>query len=179
MLIENHQSILVGVDLQPKLLKAMKTDPTKNTHSLAKAAGILNIPTVFTEQYPQGLGHTADSLQEFVSEPASKPIAKTCFSAVKSPPFIKRIRELNKNHFILCGVEAHICILQTALGLKSQGNVFVVVDAVASINKHDYKFALRRMEQAGIGLVTTQMVLFEWLNDATHPQFKQVRNLIF
>ena len=173
MLIESRQTILVGVDLQPKLLGAMKHDPVPAATKLAKGAKILDIPAIFTEQYPKGLGNTVEPLKPY----ASNPIEKTCFSAARSPQFLKHIRLLKRSQFVLCGVEAHICILQTALDLLGQGDVFVAIGAISSISKRDYKIALRRMEQAGVKLVTTQMVLFEWLKDASHPNFKEIQKL--
>ena len=150
----------------------------RNALILAQAAQSLSVPTLATEQYPVGLGHTAPEIAALCSES----LEKTTFGACGTPAFLEALQRLAPGGaptLLISGCEAHVCVLQTALQLHAQGfDVRVVVDAVGSrsaISKHT---ALERMRAAGIGLVTTEMVLFEWLRDAKHPQFRALSKLI-
>ena len=176
-LAQSEQSILVLVDIQPRLMSAM-ADNTVLKHSkiLATAAQDLNIPIIATEQYPQGLGSIEAELATHISDEA---LAKTCFSCTDLPEFMTQLKASKKQHIILTGVEAHICVLQTALNLQSQGfHVFVVADAVSSRSQENKDNALQRMQQAGVIVTNTESVLFEWLADATHPEFRTLSKLI-
>ena len=176
MLINSRESCLIVIDVQSKLLPAMENaDITlANIKLLAQAASILQLPGIFTEQYPKGLGATVESLRPFIG----KCVEKTCFSAAGSNEFLAELRELtNKKQFIICGIEAHVCVLQTALDLGGEGDAFVVADAVASRKDANRQLALRSLGGRA-RVVAAEMVLFEWLRDASHPNFKQISALV-
>jgi nicotinamidase-related amidase len=174
------QSQLVIVDMQVKLASAMPADAlkivTKNCEILAQAAALLNIPTVLTEQYPQGLGATLPEIKQHF--PHIKPIAKTAFSACGEPKFNQQLQREN-SHIILAGMEAHICVLQTALDLiQAAKTVFVVEDAILSRTPANKANAIARLQQAGAVITNTESVIFEWLGNANHEAFKTLSKLI-
>jgi nicotinamidase-related amidase len=175
-----HTSQLVLVDLQTRLLQAMsdRNNLLRHCEILIKAARTLSVPLLATEQYPQGLGHTDPLLVEALP-PDVAPVDKTCFSCCGADRFTTELNELNREQVILVGIEAHVCVLQTALDLVQQGKtVFVVADATDSRSSNNKQLALERMRQAGIIITSTESVLFEWLRDARHEQFKNVTALI-
>jgi nicotinamidase-related amidase len=173
-------SQLVMVDMQEKLANAMPADAlkivTKNCEILAQAAALLNIPTVLTEQYPQGLGATLPEIKQHF--PDIKPIAKTAFSACGEPKFNQQLQREN-SHIILAGMESHICVLQTALDLiEASKTVFVVGDAILSRTPANKANAIARLQQAGAVITNTESVIFEWLGNANHEAFKTLSKLI-
>ena len=181
-------SQLVIVDMQEKLASVMTADElksaAKNCGILAQAASLLNIPTVLTEQYPQGLGSTLPEIKQHL--PHIKVIAKTAFSACDEPKFNQQLQRENSQVF-LAGMEAHICVLQTALDLialttssdiKPAKQIFVVEDAILSRNPANKANAIARLRDAGCIVTNTESVVFEWLCDASHPAFKTISALI-
>lgn len=173
-------SELVIIDMQQKLAPAMPQDvmqaTVKNCGILAQAATLLGVPTVLTEQYPQGLGETLPEILAHAT--SSKVIAKTAFSACAEPKFVQQLQR-DKTDVVLAGMEAHICVLQTALDLQKLGkNVFVVEDAVISRDLNNKVNALARLRAAGCVITNTESVLFEWLGDAKHDAFKALSKLI-
>lgn len=173
--IKSNQCALLIIDVQFRLMPAIEQAEHVITTcgTLIKAATLLDVPVLATEQYPQGLGQTVDGLL-----PSGVPVVeKTTFDACKTPDFLERLA-LHKD-IVIAGCEAHVCVLQTALSLIRHGkSVYVVVDAVGSRMTQSREIALRRMEAAGVQLVTMEMVLFEWLVDAKHTSFKQVHALL-
>ncbi len=173
-------SQLVIVDMQEKLAGVMPADTlknfTKNCSILAQAASLLNVPTVLTEQYPQGLGTTLPEIKQHLAH--SKVIAKTTFSASAEPKFNQQLQREN-SQIILAGMEAHICVLQTALDLlQANKQVFVVEDAILSRNPANKANAIARLRDAGCIITNTESVIFEWLGNASHPAFKTISALI-
>ena len=173
-------SQLVIVDMQVKLALAMPADvmqqATKNCSILAQAAMLLNVPTVLTEQYPQGLGATLPEIMQQLSN--TKAIAKTTFSACGEPKFNQQLQREN-SQIILVGMEAHICVLQTALDLlQASKQVFVVEDAILSRTPANKANAIARLQQAGAVITNTESVIFEWLGNANHEAFKTLSKLI-
>ena len=179
--IEN--SALVIIDIQEKLVLAAKDgdEVAQNTAKLVETANILNIPTIVTEQYPKGLGSTVDIVKNVFSD-STPTIEKTSFSAMLEPDFANRIAELKNrgiNQIVLCGIETHICVLQTAYDLISQGfEIYIVKDACASRNKNEYKAGLDLLKQYGAKITCVEIALFEWLKTSKHPKFKEVQALI-
>ena len=178
-------SQLVMIDMQVKLAPAMPKDAmqsiVKNCGILVQAANLLTVPIILTEQYPQGLGETLPEITQYLAN--NKPVIKTAFSACGEPKFKQQLQR-DKSQVILAGMEAHICVLQTALDLMQAGKtVFVVEDAVISrgnanqisANKAN---AIARMRDAGCIITNTESVLFEWLGDAKHEAAKAIFNLI-
>jgi len=147
-------------------------DVVAGAAKLVQAAGILDLPVTVTEQYPKGLGPTtaAVGLPEEVTR-----LEKTVFSACRAEGFQLHGRQ----QVVLCGIEAHVCVAQTALDLLEQGiEVHVVTDAVGSRHKRDRKVGLRRLEQAGCVLTTVEMVLLELCERAGTPEFKDIQRII-
>lgn len=175
--LTSRDGALLIVDLQEKLLAVMPQAglTISNAVRLLEAAKRLDIPIAATEQYPRGLGRTVAPILEQLPEP---PREKQTFHAV-SPGLLEDLRRRKVRHVTLTGAEAHVCVLQTALELIGSGlTVQVAADAVASRQSFDWKHALRRLEQAGAVVSTTEAILFEWLETADHPEFKFISKLV-
>lgn len=169
-------SQVLVVDMQERLLPAMADgeEALRNAAILMQAAAILSVPVTLSEQYPQGLGRTVAELQGLA--PPGSVFEKLEFSCLSNPAL--RARLLGRT-LILAGVEAHVCVLQTALAAVDSGQgVAVVVDAVASRRPASRDAALRRLEKAGVQLVTTEMAVFEWLGTKASPAFKEISRLV-
>ena len=176
-LAARHLSQLVVIDVQEKLAAAMPADAlqalVKNCGILLQAASLLEIPVLHTEQYPRGLGHTLSAL----AVPGTA-IEKTTFSCCAEPKFCRQLTG-DRPQVILAGMEAHICVLQTALALQADGRqVFVVEDAVLSRNAGNKANALSRLRHAGVVVTNTESVVFEWLGKAEGEAFKQISRLV-
>lgn len=178
-LCDPRDSQLVVIDIQERLSAAMdekvRAQVVRNTGILLEAAGRLEIPVTITEQYPKGLGTTVSELAGQLPEESSR-LEKTCFSGCAAGDFEA---SLSHRQVVLTGMESHVCVLQTALELHALGRqVFVVEDALCSRRKASHKNALSRMRQAGVVVSNTESVIFEWLRDAQHEQFKALSRLI-
>lgn len=181
MLCNQSHSQLVIIDMQSRLLNTMQQDEraavVKNARILIEAADILHVPALITEQYPKGLGRTDSVLTDVVCQPEI--VEKTCFSSVASSEFRNRIDKLSLPQFVLCGIEAHICVLQTAIELIDQGKeVFVVEDAVCSRSSLNKQNALQRIRQSGGIITNMESVLFEWMKGASHEHFKKISSFV-
>jgi len=175
--IEN--SCLVVVDIQGKLARLMhnKEDLFKNICILIKAAKILDIPILWCQQVPDVLGPTVPAIAELLTN--NTPINKTSFSCCGKETFNKKLSELNRNQVLLCGIETHVCVYQTAVDLlKKEKEPHLIADAVSSRTLENKKIALEKMVTLGINITSTEMVLFELLRTAEHPQFKHIAKLI-
>ena len=171
-------SVVVVVDVQDKLLAKVPTGPTlvRNAGFILDAANLLDVPAVATEQYPKGLGPTTAEIARRLTG-AVPP--KTAFSCCGAAGFLHSLRELGRPNVVLVGMETHVCVLHTALDLLEAGfTIFVPVDAVASRHAIDHDTALRRLERTGVVPTTAEAVAFEWVGDASHPQFKAVSRLV-
>lgn len=173
-------SQFIVIDMQTKLTTAMPQDALactiKNTGILVQAAALLEVTTIITEQYPTGLGHTVPELLALL--PDVTPVEKLTFSCLSEPKFS---RQLTSDHsqVILAGMEAHICVLQTALDLIATGKqVFVAEDAVISRSASNKSNALARMRDAGCIISNTESIVFEWLGKAGGDAFKTISKLI-
>ena len=179
MLIDRRHSCLLIVDVQEKLAPAM-ADPAsviRNAAILMQAATRLEIPLVLSEQYPQGLGTTVPELCALAPERAR--IAKLSFSCASDPGLLQRVKDAQRSLIVIAGLEAHVCVLQSALGFRQAGyQVVVVGDAVSSRAPANRDAALQRLRENGVEVATTEMVLFEWLGQAGTPEFKDLTRLI-
>jgi nicotinamidase-related amidase len=179
MLIERDRSCLLVVDVQEKLAPAM-TDPAgviRNAGILMQAAARLGVPLVISEQYPQGLGHTVPELRSLVPDLA--PVAKLSFSCAADPGLWQRVKGAQRSLLVIAGLEAHVCVLQSALGFRQAGyQVVVVADAISSRAPASREAALQRLRENGVEVATTEMVLFEWLGQAGTPEFRELSKLI-
>ena len=141
---------------------------------LAQAARLLDVPVRATEQYPAGLGPTVQPLAPY----PEAVLAKTMFSALDDPDF-PALLPVGSAEIVVAGCEAHVCVLQTVLGLLAEGHrVVVVADATASRDPADKDLAIDRARQHGAEIVSSEMVLFEWLRDSRHPRFREVQQLL-
>ncbi|MGZ8299593.1 MAG: isochorismatase family protein [Rhodoplanes sp.] len=169
-------STLLMIDFQPKLMRAIDDAATAigNAGRLLGAAQMLGVPVLFTEQNVKGLGATVPEL----SSRANGPVAhKMTFDACRAAGFADMLAD--RPEVIVTGCEAHVCVLQTALGLLDAGRrVYVVRDAIGSRRAESKEAAIRRMERHGADIVTTEMVVFEWLETAEHPRFRAAAALI-
>lgn len=168
------------VDVQDKLCGAMEPEAlqavVKNYSILLQAAKLLEIPVIYTEQVPAKLGATLPQLLSWLS-PATR-VEKSCFSCCEESAFCALLTE-SRPQVVLAGMEAHICIVQTALQLQQLGRqVFVVEDAVISRNPANKANALDRLRQAGIVVSNTESVIFEWLEVAEGEIFRQLSRLV-
>lgn len=174
MLIAADKSRLLIIDVQEKLAPTIHEGERviANCAWLAKLAHKLEVPVVASEQYPKGLGPTVPQLKALV---ASDGIAhKVHFSCVAAD-CLKDLPGAERNQIIVAGMEAHVCVLQTAFDLHHAGHeVFVVADAISSRSPHDAALGIERMRGAGIPIVTREMVFFEWLRQAGTQRFKEL-----
>ncbi|MBN1362246.1 MAG: hydrolase [Sedimentisphaerales bacterium] len=170
---------LVVVDVQGKLAQLMvdKTTLFENIRILIQAAKILDIPILWCQQVPNALGPTALEIAELLAD--AEPIDKACFSCWGAEPFRERLQATGRKQVLLCGIETHVCIYQTALDLLTQDyRPTVVADAVSSRSLENRQIALMRLTAEGIDIASTEMVLFELLQSAEHPQFKAIARLV-
>jgi nicotinamidase-related amidase len=178
-MLQIHNCCLIVVDVQGKLAQLMydKHVLFKNIQILIKAAKILDIPVLWCQQCPDSLGPTVPEIAQLLA--ADEPINKAAFSCCGSREFNTRLNELARQQLLLCGIEAHVCIYQTAVDLLRKGfNVDVIADAVSSRTAENKQIALSRMAGQGVNISCTEMALFELLKTAEHPQFKQIAKLI-
>lgn len=168
--------MLLLIDLQQRLVPAIHDNEAMVARSarLAEAARLLDVPVRATEQYPAGLGPTVAALADF----PQAVLPKTTFSAVEDPGF-PALLPAGAGQIVIAGCEAHVCVLQTALGLLGTGHrVFLAADAIGSRDPADRDAGIARARQNGAEIVTSEMVLFEWLRDSRHPKFREVQKLL-
>jgi isochorismate hydrolase len=183
MLLTRDKSQLLIIDVQDKLLDAIsgKDRVVDRCVRLVRAARMLEVPITVSEQYPQGLGPTADPIRDALAN-AGFVVDKVEFSCLKSEPLRERLHELRRQgrpQVVIGGIEAHVCVTQTAIDLEEQGfEAFVVADAVGSRSKGSRKLALTRLLKAGADVVDSEMVLFEWLERAGTREFKELQALV-
>jgi len=201
MLLDLESSQLVLIDYQDRLMPAMLDSQLvlQNAVRLAQMAAVLEVPTFYTEQNPSKLGGTAPELLDALKQAHARTLAKMQFSAVEEglgellkppakpvqgnarslPKHLQKPSAAERETIVLAGCEAHVCLLQTALDLlEDEFDVWVVTDACSSRTERNRDAAFDRLAGAGVELVTTEMVAFEWLRSAEHPAFKQVQGLI-
>jgi nicotinamidase-related amidase len=178
-MLDIEKCSLVVVDVQSRLAQWMfgREALLKNIQILIKAAKILGIPIVWCQQVPDLLGPTVPEIAELLSD--IEPINKASFSCCGDEQFISKLNSLDRRQVLLCGIETHVCIYQTAVDLRSRSyEVSVVADAVSSRTLENKRIGLERIKAEGANLSSTEMVLFELLKTAEHPKFKQIAKLI-
>jgi nicotinamidase-related amidase len=179
VLIRATDSALIVVDMQERLVPAMQAPARtiRNTRLLIAAAREMEVPILLTEQYPQGLGHTVREVAEAAGDALVLP--KMHFSCMEDPGFDAAFRALGRRQAVIAGMEAHICVVQTAASLMESGfEVFVVSDATASRTAESERACIDRLSASGAGIVTTEMAVYEWLGRAGTPGFKRLLQLI-
>ncbi len=178
-MLEIPECTLVVVDVQGKLAQLMADKETlfKNVKILIQAAKILEIPSLWCQQVPKALGPTVPEIAELLTE--NEPIDKVSFSCCVDEQFTSRLDALDRRQILLCGIETHVCIYQTAMGLLAQDReVAVIADAVSSRTVENKQIALDRLAGEGATIASTEMVLFELLKTAKHPPFKPIAKLV-
>lgn len=177
--INKDDSVLVIIDIQDRLASVMdvRDQVILNCSHLIELTRIMDIPIVLTEQYPRGLGQTVKEIRDIL--PVYKPIEKLSFNCCDERPFLEEIKGLQRKNIILTGMETHICVLQTCLGLLKEGfNVHIVKDAVSSRKKENWMTGLEFMRQAGSVITCTETVLFQMLKIAGTEEFKAISKRI-
>ena len=175
--LEADRCALLVVDIQEKLLPPIfqKEQLVRNSQLLIRLAGILKMPTIVSTQYAKGLGNIVPEIASLL--PGTQPIDKHMFSCFGSDVFcstLKRLRD-NRNTVLLCGMESHICVTQTALGALREGYlVHVASDAVSSRTEWNWKIGLERMRAAGAVISSTEMMIYELLRSSGEPAFKEL-----
>lgn len=174
--LEAEQCALIVVDIQEKLLPPIfeKQRLLRNSQLLIRLAGILKVPTLVSTQYQKGLGGTVPEIASLL--PDIDPVDKLYFSCFGSDAFCSRLKRMpGRNTVLLCGMESHICVMQTALGALREGYlVHVASDAVSSRTEWNWKIGLERMRAAGAIISSTEMVMYELLRSSGNPAFKQL-----
>lgn len=173
-------SALLIVDVQEKLFPLVERPCEVLEHSLKLIQGckLLDLPIVISEQYPKGLGNTIPAIKD-VAGPNAKTYSKTTFSCLNDPIFEKGILDLPKSQWIVIGIEAHVCILQTVRSLlKANKEVIIANDAISSRSIYDFSTAIAELREMGARISSTETILFELLQDSKHPQFKAFSALI-
>ena len=174
--IDRASSTLLVVDFQSRLMPAIEDGAAAvaNARRLLSAAEIFAVPVLFTEQNSGGLGAT---LPELADRPTAAIANKMSFDACRGAGFLDRLGP--RPQVVVAGCETHVCVLQTVLGLANAGRrVYLVRDAVGSRRAESKQTAIQRMRHHGVEIVTTEMVIFEWLGSAEHPRFREALALI-
>ncbi|MHC5060174.1 MAG: hydrolase [Planctomycetota bacterium] len=178
-MLDTKKCCLVIVDVQGKLAELMdgKESVLANIEILIKAAKALGLGIIWCQQYPKALGQTVPQIAELLDD--SDPIDKFSFSCCGQGEFNGKLKELRPSQIILCGIEAHVCIYQTAADLlDTDYEVHVIADAVSSRTPANREIAIRRMDADGVIISSTEMALFELLRTAKHEKFKELAKLI-
>lgn len=181
-LLRADDSLLLIIDVQTRLAAGMPAEQWTRTRDgtilLARAAAELALPVVVTRQYPRGLGDTDPDIVHSLPDHAVS-IDKTCFSAAGTDEVSEALRMAGRSQVVVCGMETHVCVLQTVAGLAAAGyEPFVVADAVCSRDPVHERNALARMAAGGASLTNRESAIFEWLRDAGHESFKTLAALV-
>ncbi len=177
-IIERNNSVLLVIDVQEKFKPVILkwNNLTDNINKLISSFQILKIPILLTEQYPKGLGKTVNKIKNTLNK--YKPMEKREFSCFKNKAFLKELKKLKRKNLIICGIEAHVCIINTLLDAISKGfKVHLVIDAISSRKKSDLKIAIERAKKAGAFLTTTEMVIFQLTKTSKHKKFKEISKI--
>ncbi len=178
MLSKQH-SLLHIIDVQERLFNVMhdKESLLDSMVKLLKGVQVMELPVVWMEQYPKGLGSTIPELGELLQN--QKPLEKMCFSSCRNPNFIEGLHVQGRNQILVMGIETHVCVYQTVADLIRRGfDVRVVADAVSSRTQKNHEFGLRAMETRGAKLTTVEMALFELLEEAGTDSFRRISRII-
>jgi nicotinamidase-related amidase len=178
-MINQNDCCLVVVDVQGKLAQLMHDKETllKNIRILIQSAKILNIPILWCQQVPEALGPTIPEITELLT--GNLPINKSCFSCAGCEEFNTKLEKLSRRQVLICGIETHVCVYQTAVDLLEKNyEVNCVADAVSSRTQSNKEIGLKRIAAEGAAISSTEMALFEILKSAEHPQFRQIAKLV-
>jgi hypothetical protein len=179
MRIKREDSVGLLIDMQEKLFPHMdqKEALLKRCLMLTKGLQVLNVPLVVTEQYPKGLGATLEELSDVVGQ--EQPIEKMAFSCCDEPAVLQHAAMQQRKTIIVCGIEAHVCVLQTVVDLHAAGYTAVVAaDCISSRNREDKQVAVERMRAEGAVITTCESILFELTRVAGTDEFKAISRLV-
>jgi nicotinamidase-related amidase len=177
--LDKDDTALLIIDIQERLAQVMSARDAviSNCIHLIELSKILNIPIVVTEQYPKGLGQTVEEIRGAL--PVYQPIEKLTFSCCDEPSFLNGIKGVKRKELLLTGMETHICVLQTCIGLLREGfTVHVVNDAVCSRAEHNWNTSIEFMRNAGAVITCTETALFQLLKVAGTEEFKMISKRI-
>ncbi|HZW67008.1 MAG TPA: hydrolase [Pseudogracilibacillus sp.] len=178
-MISPEETGLIVVDVQGKLANIVHESEfvVNQMEALIKGAQILDLPIIWMEQYPEGLGPTTDQLKRHLEDETY--VTKRTFSACLEDQFMKAIEAVGRKSFLVIGIEAHVCVYQTVRDLlQKEYDVEIVLDAVSSRTESDRKIGIEKMRSLGATITSTEMALFELMKTSKHPRFKEVINLI-
>jgi len=178
--LDAGNAVLLVIDIQERLVPAMPQEVylrlRDTVEMLVSGAELLGVPVVTTEQYPKGIGHTVPELANACKDNL---IEKVSFGCCGEPNFLAALKDLGRSQVIIAGMEAHVCVYQTVLGLLEDGyHVHLLRDAICSRNKTDYLSGMDNAAQAGAVVTTAETVLFQMLQKSTHAQFRAVSKLV-
>jgi nicotinamidase-related amidase len=179
MRLEKEDTVLVVIDIQERLFPVMSEKEVllKNTGVLIEGSQLLALPVLLTQQYTRGLGETLPELKEKIN--GFLPIEKTAFSCYDEPVFVEKLEETACKNVLICGIESHVCVLQTAVDLKAAGyNPVVVFDCVSSRSEANKSLALERFRHEGIMVAGYESALFELTKNAKDTAFKGISTLV-
>lgn len=171
---------LILIDVQGNLAHSVveKESLFENVATLIHGMKLLGVPIVVTEQYPKGLGTTIPQLADILPSD-NAPISKTHFNSCEEALFMNEVSLFNRNNLLICGIETHICVYQTAVGLVERGyTVDVVADAVSSRTRRNYEIGLAKMQAKGVGVSSVEMALYELIGKAEGDAFKGILKLV-
>src|SRR3989338_1798956 len=174
-----QQTVLFVIDVQGKLARLVHNHAQviRSIQGLIKAAQILDIPIIWTEQAPEKIGKTIPEIADLLTD--IEPLAKTTFSSLAEPAVQKKLQSLNRNQIIVAGIETHVCVYQTIAQLiDDEFSVQVVVDAVSSRTLENKQTALNRIHALGADMTSSEMIITELLQTSTHPKFREIIQLI-
>ena len=178
-ILQKETTGLLIIDIQERINAVMKYGETvvENTVKLIKGFKVLNLPVLITEQYRRGLGATESPILEKLGE--TEIIEKLTFSCCGAPQLMTQLQDKNVKQVVICGIETHVCVQQTALDLLANGfQVHLVRDAISSRKKIDHKTAIERMQNDGVIVTTAETVLFELLVESMTPEFKDIYKIV-
>lgn len=178
-MLQIENTALVVVDVQGKLAKIMHESEAllSQLEKMIQGAKVLGLPIIWLEQYPKGLGPTDEQISRHLAE--EKAIEKVVFSAYGNEEFIQQLEKTNRKQLLVTGIESHICVYQTVRQLlEADYEVEVVADCISSRTAENCQIGLERMLSYGAELTSVEMALFELLESATHPNFKEISNII-
>lgn len=179
MRLEKEKAALLVIDIQGKLAEMMyeKEMFFENAKKMIRGARLFDLPIIWVEQYPEGLGRTTPEIAELLV--AEEPITKLTFSSCGSETFQEKLTSLNRNQLIVIGIEAHVCVYQTVMDLLAQQyQVELVTDAVSSRTYENKEIGLERMKSEGANLTSTELALFDLMKTSEGPSFREMLKIV-
>jgi isochorismate hydrolase len=169
-----ENTALVVIDVQEKLMNIMprRAETLASIQKLIGAARVLKLPMLVTAQYIKGLGPVCAEIVE--ATPGVASLEKLTFSCCGSEEFLRAVKDLRRQRIILCGIEAHVCVQQTAIDLMKDYFVYIAADAISSRHEMDYTVAIERLRDCGAVITTVESAVFELLRESGTEQFKQI-----